>query len=334
MRILTNLITMSLALALTTSAWAMNNYDVSKMSAEEAYQHGKLLRSQFKNSEAKTYLQYAADNGYPNGAYLYAMESMGNQTNPRAVENAIVYLTNAAELGSRPALRYLYRQGEWLSEAKRRKYQTQYYNSLIELGAQSPGVAYLCLSDYFYAEDKELSAYYLSKAIEFELPSAHMISAQRLESEEGSFFFASDRVAQVEQHYLQAAELGYIPAIKKYITILEQKGKYKEALTWREKALTQGDITSLVSLGAIYSGSSVRYGFVEQDLAKAKAYFELYLDNAGQDSLSDIYKQTEYNHKNIIDKITVDKELQVERIKDGLSNVDFFYNYDFLWSIN
>jgi hypothetical protein len=241
-------------------------------------------------------------------------------------------LINAADSGSRPALKYLYRDGDWLSRAKRNKYKVKYYNSLIELGAASPGLAYLHLSDYFHASDAELSQYYLNKAMEFEIPSAYMTSATRLENGEGDFFFDSGRIAQSHRNYLHAAEAGYMPAIKKYIGVLEAKGQFEQALAWREKSLAHGDITSLVTLGNIYSGSSPRYSFVTPDLIKAKACFELYLENAGQDRLENVYQQAETNYKDTVDKIAEVYLPQSESFREELSEVKYFYNYDYLWS--
>lgn len=311
---------------------ASNNYDVEKMSLAEAYEYGKLLRAQFKNSEARVYLKYAADNSYPAGAYVYAMETMGYHDTARATGYARDYLIQAAEGGSRSALKYLFRNGDWLSSAKRKKYEIEYYNSLIDLGAKSPGLAYLHLSDYFHASDRKLSEYYLNKAIEFEIPSAYMTSAQRLESGEGDYTFDSDRIAQSRSRYLQAAVQGYIPAIKRYIAILESRGKFQEALEWREVGVIQGDITALVSLGNIYSGNSPRYSFVTPDLTRAKAYFELYLENAGQDRLSSVYQQAETNYKDTVDKIA-DVHLPLsDALKDELSEIKYFYNHDYLWN--
>lgn len=124
--------------ALSSAAHASDNYDVEKMSAEEAYKHGKLLRAQFKNTEARAYLKYSADNNSPDGAYAYAMETMGNPDKVRATGYAREYLVKAAESGNSSALKYLYRNGDWLTHAKRNKYKRDYYNSLIELGAVSP----------------------------------------------------------------------------------------------------------------------------------------------------------------------------------------------------
>ncbi|WCP68021.1 sel1 repeat family protein [Vibrio tubiashii] len=332
MSISVRLLTIIMMVALSSAAHSSDNYDVEKMSAEEAYKHGKLLRAQFKNTEARAYLKYSADNNYPDGAYAYAMETMGNHDKVRATGYAREYLVKAAESGNRSALKYLYRNGDWLTHAKRNKYKSDYYNSLIELGAVSPGLAYLHLSDYFHKSDRKLSEYYLDKAMEFELPSAYMTSAERLENGEGDYFFESERVALSRERYKHAAVEGYIPAIKRFVAILESRGKFQEALEWREVGVVQGDITSLVTLGNIYSGNSPRYHFVKTDLPKAKAYFELYLENAGQDRLSSVYQQAETNYKETVDKIAEVQLPQSQALKDELSEVSYFYNHDYLWN--
>lgn len=320
------------ATLLSHNALASENYDVEKMSAVDAYQYGKLLRAQFKNIEAREYLKYSADNDFPDGAYAYAMETMGYHDTARATGKARDYLIKAAQGGSRQALRYLYRYGDWLSATKRNKYKSEYYNSLIDLGAESPGLAYLLLSDYFHSSDTELSDYYLEKAMDFDIPDAYMASAERLENGEGDYFFDSERIAQSRNRYLHAAASGYIPAIKRYVAILESRGQFQDALEWRETALIQGDITSLVTLGNIYSGNSPRYSFVEPDLIKAKAYFELYLESAGQDRLASVYRQAETSYKQTIDQISDVQLSYSDEFKNELSAIKYFYNYDYLWT--
>ncbi|WP_100753144.1 hypothetical protein [Vibrio salilacus] len=312
-------------------ALASNNYHIEQMGADEAYSTGALLRAQFKNSEARQYLKYAADNGNADAAYVYALDSLGYRHTERINQQAQRYLEKAAEGQSLFALNYIYQFGDWISAAKRDRYQRQYHDQLIELGADDPGRALLLLSGYFYHSDRPLSQYYLDKARLFELPKAEMTYAARLEQGEGEFFFNSDRITAMNQSYLKAAQAGYIPATKKYISLLEEQGKLNRAFEWRQKALEQGDVTSLVTLAKIYSGQSQRYGFIERDLIKAKAYLELYLETAGQDRLLQTYEKVEQDYKDIVDTLSEQEIAQAELIKAELVKQETYFHHDYLW---
>lgn len=315
-------------------AYATENYHVDQMSADEAYAHGALLRAQFKTREARQYLKYAADKGHADAAYLYAMDSLEYRHSARVSEHAQQYLEQAAEGRSLFALNYIYQSGDWVSRAKRNNYQNQYFNLLIELGATQPGRAFLLLSEYFHHSDPELSNYYLSKARAFELPQAEMTYASRLEHGDGDYFFDSSRNAAIRDSYFTAASEGYIPATKKYVALLEQQGNFEQALQWREKALAQGDVTSLVTLARIYSGQSTRYSFVSADLAKAKAYLEHYLETAGKDRLLQTYEKVEQDYKDIIEMMSAPQLAQADQIKQELVNQPPFYHHDYLWLEN
>ena len=318
-------------IGLSYPALAAKSYHIEQMDANEAYSHGALLRAQFKSSEARQYLKYAADKGNADAAYVYALDTLGYRHNERVSEQAQFYIEKAAEGQSLFALNYIYQFGDWISKAKRDSYQRQYHDRLIELGADAPDRALLLLSNYFHQSDLSLSQYYLDKARSFELPQAQMMYAARLEQGEGDFFFDSDRIAAMSNSYLKAAQAGYIPAIKKYITLLEEQGKLDKAFQWRQKAREQGDVTSLVTLAKIYSGQSQRYDFVNQDLIKAKVYFELYLETVGQDRLLQTYEKVEQDYKDIVDTLSEQDIAQADEMKAILSDQEKYYHHDYLW---
>ncbi|MCG6364051.1 sel1 repeat family protein, partial [Vibrio fluvialis] len=114
---------------------------MQQLSAQQAYENGRLLRAQFKNLAAREYLKYAADLGEPSAAYLYAMEVANYRTTIRTPPESQHYLLLAAQGGSRQAMRVLYQNGEWLRAAERSLWQQTYYDTLIELGSREPSQA-------------------------------------------------------------------------------------------------------------------------------------------------------------------------------------------------
>lgn len=85
------------------------------MTPEQAYKRSS-LRAQFKNSDARAYLRYAADKKHADAAYLYAVELMKYNATVRTPAEAREYIELSAKLGNLHAMRYLYRRGDWLRQ--------------------------------------------------------------------------------------------------------------------------------------------------------------------------------------------------------------------------
>ncbi|MFG0605349.1 sel1 repeat family protein [Vibrio mimicus] len=304
---------------------------MQQLTAQQAYENGRLLRAQFKNLTARQYLKYAADLGEPNAAYLYAMEVANYRTTIRTPPESQHYLLMAAQGGNRQAMRELYRNGEWLRSAERVLWQQHYYDAVIELGARNPSQTAYELALYFQENDPKLAQHYLGIAVEFEYPAALMLMAQQIEQGQGSYPMPGSRVTEARKTYLQAAKTGYIPAVRKYIQLLENKGKYKDAYYWRQQAVQHGDLTALAAMGSILSGQSDVYHFVEPDLKQAKAYLGLYLEVSGSDRLSNIYQNSQRQLLDISMQLNEhDKEIASE-IEMQLEQYQPFFNHDAYW---
>ncbi len=310
------------------------DYEPTQVDSEKAYLIGKLLRSQFKNAEARRFLKYSADNGNMKAAYLYAVEIMANPISERAIQEGRSYLVRAAIGGNRHAMRHLSEDDSWLSVTERNTWKQSYYDSLIELGKFSPEVAFYELSNFYADNDFKLSQYYLAKSIEFSYPPALMKQADNYMLGQGSFYFPGKRDTEARKLYLSAAQLDYLPAIKTYIQLLENKGNLVSALELRKKSLELGDITSLVSVAFIYSGSfSQNYQFVEHDYVKAKAYLNLFIDNVGQDKFFSLTELAKTRYSRILDNLSEEQLASSLLIENHFNNRVNFYNYDLYWDI-
>lgn len=306
-------------------------YDMQQSSAQQAFEKGRLLRAQFKNLAARQYLKYAADLGEPNAAYLYAMEVANYRTTIRTPPESQHYLLLAAQGGSRQAMRVLYQDGEWLRMAERRIWQQRYHDAVIDLGAKKPSQAAYELALYYQYSDPTLAQHYLKIAAELEHPAALMLAAQQIERGEGSYPMPGSRATEARKTYLQAAQTGYIPAIRNYIQLLENKGKYRDAYYWRQQAIQHSDLTALVAMGNILSGQSDLYRFVESDIKQAKAYFELYLETAGPDRLSNLYQNSEKQMTDISLQLSEQEKMEASEIELQLENYQPFFNHDAYW---
>lgn len=311
----------------------LNAYDLQKLTAHQAYIEGRNLRAQFKNNRARTYLKYAADKGDTQAAYLYAMELSNYKTTIRTPAKARDYLLLAAHNGNIRAMKSLYQGGEWLRLRERQYWEREYFNAVVTLGQSHPTRALFELSEYYKKSKPELSDYYLDQAVERHYPRALMVKAQQISQGKGSYWAPGSREKAEYQLYTDAAKQGYIPAIRKYIQLLENEGKFKQALQWRKQAIKEGDLTSLAAVAMILSGYSSNYQFVEKDLATAKAYFDVYLDTAGDDRLDELYKNIEQHYSDVMKIISPDELKASKNIEKKLKEKQRFYNHDLYWDV-
>ncbi|MFM2589315.1 hypothetical protein [Vibrio sp. TBV020] len=307
---------------------AKEMYDVSKLTPTESFEYGELLRTQLKNNEALKYLKFSADSGHASGSYVYAMELRRVSNIHRHDNSYRDYFRLAAENGSLAAMHYLYAISDWLSPAEKNKFREKYYDHLIELGAVNPSKAYFRLSQYYMSDNKALSDYYLAQAQRFGLAQAYMERGLRIERGDEEFLFQAKKERVLMSQYDQAAKLGYIPAIRRLISIYEARKNFRKALAWREKALEQRDLITLLSLSKIYRGISKQYNFIDADLAKSKAYLETFLETAGSDALPTLYSQAQRGYLELSKIISEEQRMAAESIKRQLMSGPDFYNYD------
>lgn len=310
-----------------------NQYKVSHLSAEQAYMTGSLLRAQYKSMDSMAYLKHAADQNHAPASYLYSMElasRRGLMNDPLAARE---YLLKAAKLGHRKAMHELYLNANWLRDIEIDYWKKQYHSQVILLGREAPSQAMYELSRFYQESDSHLSEFYLNKAADLNHPLALMAKARKVTEGGGSVLVSLSREALVNQLYLEAAKTNYIPAIRKYIDILESKKRYKEAFKWRVIALENGDITSLASVAKILLGESKLYQFVPQDRVKAKAYIDLYLASAGQEKMQTLYTSLAQKKEKIELEMIAEEKQNAKEMYLNFKNTLSFYNHDRLWDV-
>lgn len=312
---------------------SQDEYEVSAMSAEQALEKGRLMRAQYKNLESRVYLKQAADKDSAAGSFLYAMELNNYKTNERTPLDTRQYLLKAGELGNRRAMYQLYRHTDGLRKVDVNFWRSQYYTSVILLGRDKPAQAMYELARFHRDYDEELSSYYLDKAIEFKHPLALMERADSLVDRDGSAVLSGEISDKAESLYLLAAETEYIPAMKRYIEVLESTGRYEDAYQWRERALQNGDITSLAVMAKILIGQSSNYSFVPSDKVTAKAYMDLYLSSAGRERMTSLYSVISNDEELLSLTINAEEKEQALDIYLKFKKTIKFYNHDKLWDI-
>lgn len=305
--------------AITPVYLAADTQDSSnQLSQNNAFDKGCLLYAQYKFTKAEEWLAHAIDQGVQDASYLSAKIILLKTKANDLPQQSKKYFLKAANQGHLESMKFLYEEGEWLAEAERLQWKQHYYNELIHLGAQDPAKAYFRLSEYHNNNNKMLADYELQQALKFDFPAAWLV-------------YASQRpIKEAKKIYLSEAEKGVIPAIRHVITLLEQEAQFDKALHWREVNAQHGDLPSVASLGLIYQGKSVRYSFVEQDLAKAYAYYITYLENTGTARFSHLRNTIDENLKTLTNTLSKERLSYANTLVQSWSTTQYYY-HDALW---
>ncbi|MCE0495106.1 hypothetical protein [Vibrio salinus] len=308
---------------------AKGKYDLGSYTALQAYEAGKLMRAQFKDSLARPYLKYSADKGNADAAYLYAMDVLSDSAGSNVSDLAKKYLIKSANGGQLNASYFLYKNGTWFRNATRLKYRNLYHDGSIELAAKKPGKASYDLYLYYKDLNDSKASYYLKKAQEYDYPSAILNASIKSYNDQNNPVINSLAIKNVEK----IAKEGFIPAIRACVDYYENKNDFKTSLEWKEIALQHGDLMSLASLAKIYAGLVSSYKFVKPDLIKANAYLSMYIDNAGKNHFSYLYGMVEDLYSDVSEKMTKEQKSKAKLLVNKYKDKVVFYNYDTLWDI-
>ena len=81
----------------------------------------------------------------------------------------------------------------------------------------------------------------------------------------------------------------------------------------------------------IYGGGITQYSFVEEDKVKSAAYCAIYLDLAGKDRFSSIYKQAELCYLESISGLTIEEKESLKTFKREVKDSAVFHHHDKIW---
>ncbi|BFM48472.1 sel1 repeat family protein [Marinomonas sp. THO17] len=320
------------ALFLSSKVYSSEHFLNENLEPLKAYEEGRLLRAQYKNRLAREYLKFAVDQGEPRASFLYAIELKSHQKTIRTAGKAKQYIDLALKNGDLSALRYALFKHNELSAQQYEALLNQYQSRLEKLeedAIPSANFGYFLL---YQKQDKRLAAEYLEKAVEASDPVALMVMADRVLNGEGFYIFSFSRVNGALELYQNAANTGYLPAVKKLVDELEKFKKYEQAFEWLLKAAKQGELTSIATVARVYSGNSETYKAIGLNLVAAKAYYDLYFDYAGIDRFDSLYQvmltELETIENSLDDEQKATSEEMVESLKSGIEkpvSADFYW---------
>lgn len=302
------------------------------ISADQAYEYGRVLRAQYRNKEAREYLKFAFENGSADGAYLYALELKRYNQTVRTDYQIADYIRQAARLGNIKAIRYLSLQDMGLARSELSSWRKQYSDLLAGLIEKNEAAASFEYFLFYRQLDKDLADEYLDSAVELNHPIALMVKGDLIKQGGGFYLFDFSRNRAIMKYYRKAAETNYFPAIKKYIYELEKTGKKDLAFEWLLKAANRGDLSSVAVAARTFAGLSETYKSIDLDLIKAKAYYDIYFEVAGNDRFSVLYEMMLAEYDGLV-KDMDDEQLAIATEKFGelKGAMKAVYSADIYW---
>lgn len=257
-------------------------------SIDEIYHAGRQLYATYNDRESLRYLLYSAQNGNGNAAYYYAIALKNTKHLKHDAEEIKKYMLIAAKQEVKEAVRYFALRMNELPSREAKEWREKYFQNITELNESQPAQAELEFYLYYYDSNKKLSNMHLNKAIELKNPIALMLRADRIKNGKRFFLFRQKKFMSL---YRAAAKSNFIPAIRRYISILNRYNLKEESFDWSLKAAALGDLTSIAVVARMYGGFSKAYTSKNIDLVSAKLYYDIYLENAGRDQFNKLYEE-------------------------------------------
>ncbi|GLQ74305.1 tetratricopeptide repeat protein [Vibrio penaeicida] len=289
-------------LGVSLSSFAIN--EIEDISPQDAFEKGSTLRLQYHNEQALHYLKYAADEGHSMAALLYADELATLPHAARREDEIVEYTFKSADSGNVWAMQRLAKTNRSGDEEQRIQWQTHFLTALEKAAEEGNSKAMLALFYRDREDNYKQAKFWLRKALEQGYLPAQYAKIELVEhGYEEWFVLPGNRLKTVKKQYVELAETGYLPAIKKTIQLMIDTDKTHEAVVWMEKAVDQGDATSLALLAKAYAGNFTKTR-VETNLVKSYSYYQNYLDAIGSDRLIGTRKRIEKEELAVKEKLT------------------------------
>ncbi|EGU31858.1 hypothetical protein VIBRN418_18718 [Vibrio sp. N418] len=271
------------------------NQPIEELTPKQAYQQGTLFYQQNKYTQARPLLKYAADQGYPAAALMYADTFYANlfiQTERETEYNVI-----AAEMGSIYGM--LRSGGRRSLSSESGVWKTKSTRIINNLAEQGNSFAMRLL--YASIDNSDNSDYWLKKAAEAGDPFSQHELARRYEMGDYWFLIPGKREKETERFFKAAADSGYWLGMLDYADRLKKRGNIKGYQSIIDELVEAGDALSILGISGSYVDAK------EYELAAY--YSKIYLDSMGNEGKQSGYKAAQ----SIYDEATL--PLTSEQIK-------------------
>ncbi|MGD8110985.1 tetratricopeptide repeat protein [Vibrio sp. TRT 17S01] len=318
-----------LALWACTISGAMASNDLSDLSADQAFEKGKLLRWQLHHQEALPYLKHAAEKGSAEAAYIYSIEL--EDGSEKQGEEEYHYALRAAEQGNLLAMLKVSSSSNPERDEIRQEWEEKTQQAILERAEAGNPEAMLLLHTTLEKEKDKMA--WLEKAVAANHPEAKFKLAQAYEAGYDWFFIPGKRSKETKRLYQESAEQGYPPAMKAYMEqLLAKKKTREEGFEWMKKLAEIGRADSLLLIANTYAEDRQMRDIVPQDRVKALSYLYAYFESMAtpksHDSLHRAYQKKIAIHRSLLS--------EEEGLKADAMAEDYLANhtvraYDDLW---
>ncbi|WP_283130128.1 hypothetical protein [Enterovibrio norvegicus] len=292
------------------------------LTAEQAYQKGKILHFQDRFEEAEPYLLQAGESG--NASAYYLLANAGNPNRYLMGEKEYKYKKLAADNGHLAAMIGLIMPRS-ISPKK-----TYWRNQLLEIlkpEIKNNNPLAMQLKNIMPSTGEDVVLSDVKNAAYAGHPRAQYFLARRYENGEGWFLLPGSREKEVAKLYEASARGGYRDALSRKLSRLIQEGKEKEGLTILDALIAKGDAQTLSTYGILISDLSLDLApdWTYIDKVKGATYLKTLKDSMSPNS-RDGMNQRMYERAKAL--LTAEEIQQVDQLTDEYLSTHTVYKQD------
>ncbi|MGV3003020.1 tetratricopeptide repeat protein [Vibrio sp. E150_018] len=332
-KIVNRLWLLPLFVLLINSSWAAVSQDeLTKLTPKQAYDKGMLLRWQYKLTDAKAYLKYAADNGVVNAMCVYSIMSQTNifiQT-----EESYNYSLMAAKHNNVCGISGLI-GAESLSSQADKKFWIERLRAIIKPKIEhGDGDAMLTMaSTYLVQDDQDGYLEWLEKSARTGYAESQYYLAYNHDGGDGWFLIPGSREKEIRRLYKASADQGYIPAISQYGAILVEENNLVEALKYWNNAIEQGAALVILSMAEIYSGKNPQV-HLEENKVLAATYYQVYFDSMGSEKNENLHRIFKEKNRVLLETMTNEQKAESDRLAKEYLKTHTVRAFDDFWYLS
>ncbi|TVO35863.1 tetratricopeptide repeat protein [Vibrio algivorus] len=299
-----------------------------KLTPKQAYDKGMLLRWQYKLTDAKAYLKYAADNGLSNAMYMYGVLSRSNifiQT-----DEQYQYFKSAAELNNINGMLALTDNASIASKQEKDLYKATLTKYLLEKSKAGDGSSMYLL---YILEQGKNGLGWLEKSAQSGYAKAQYYLAYNHDGGDGWFLIPGSREKEIRRLYKASADQGYIPAISQYGAILVEENNLVEALKYWNNAIDQGAALVILSMAEIYSGKNSQV-HLEENKVLAATYYQVYFDSMGSEKNENLHRIFKEKNRVLLETMTNEQKAESDRLAKEYLKTHTVRAFDDFWYLS
>ncbi|WP_283130124.1 hypothetical protein [Enterovibrio norvegicus] len=293
------------------------------LTAEQAYQKGKILHFQDRFEEAEPYLLQAGNSG--NAAAYYLIADSGSFNRFGMSDKEYKFMKFAADNGHLLAMVGMISDRSLTSPKEKKIWRERFLEVIEPEINQGNPLAYELLSRLYVLKDEYFGL--LKDSAYAGYPSAQWEVARRFEMGDDWFLLPGSREKEVAKLYEASARGGYRDALSRKLSRLIQEGKEKEGLTILDALIAKGDAQTLSTYGILISDLSLDLApdWTYIDKVKGATYLKTLKDSMSPNS-RDGMNQRMYERAKAL--LTAEEILQVSQLTDEYLSNHSVYKQD------